>query len=222
MDGRVDGGGGGSALAEEGRVASSAVREGEGGGRGRRGGGREDGRTAGWPRPATPMRGTGARAKMADWDERSERKRGGVADSAYAPTFTPPLVPGSHPVASNPSACRARATPRIGPAIPSSSPSPPPLVRPRSLFLPSSSSTPVEEFIHGSNLGRPVSAKKCTASGRHGIPRFHVPYTYTYMYMYMYIYTRFYTFPYTATQPASFFSSLLLLPPSPTSPSFEL
>lgn len=64
MDGRVDGGGGGSALAEEGRVTSSAVREGEGGGRGRRGGGREDGRTAGWPRWRHPC---GAREQGQRW-----------------------------------------------------------------------------------------------------------------------------------------------------------
>lgn len=130
---------------------------------------------------------------MADWDERSERKRGGVADSAYAPTFTPPLVPGSHPVASNPSACRARATPRIGPAIPSSSsssPSPPPLVRPRSLFLPSSSSTP-RGRVHPREQSWPASQRQKVHSfrtTRHpAFPR--SIYIYIYVYVHVYIHT---------------------------------
>lgn len=225
MDGRVDGGGGGSALAEEGRVTSSVVREGEGGGRGRRGGGREDGRTAGWPRWRHPC---GAREQGQRWPTGTS-----VASASVAVWQTPPMHP-LLPLRSSPALTPWRATPppaEHAPLRESDRPSPPPpppprrphpLFAPVRCFFPLLPPPPVEEFIHGSNLGRPVSAKKCTASGRHGIPRFHVPYTYTYMYMYMYIYTRFYTFPYTATQPASFFSSLLLLPPSPTSPSFEL
>lgn len=120
MDGRVDGGGGGSALAEEGRVTSSAVREGEGGGRGRRGGGREDGRTAGWPRWRHPC---GAREQGQRWPTGTS-----VASASVAVWQTPPMHP-LLPLRSSPALTPWRATPppaEHAPLRESDRPSPPP------------------------------------------------------------------------------------------------
>lgn len=84
---------------------------------------------------------------------------------------------------------------------------------PASLFLPPSSSSPIPRgTVHPrSNLGRPVSAKKCTASGRHDdrFPTYGSPYM---------------RFPHCArclneATSSRFFS--LLLPPSPNLPRLE-
>ena len=103
-------------------------------------------------------------------------------------------------------------------------PPPSPLFAPVPRFFPLLPPSPVEEFIHGSNLGRPVSAKKCTASqddtaSRVPTSRIYI-YVCIYIYVYVYVYVHIYTslhvsVVYGNAAPPIFFS---FSPPPPSLP----